>query len=49
MFEVKWLSLLEMVKATRVQFLDEAVCILHIPITLGKGMNPTILPPAIAK
>ena len=34
---------------TRVQNLDETVCILLSTDTLGKGMNPTILPPARGK
>ena len=32
--------------ATLVQILDETDCISH---TLGKGMNPIILPPAMGK
>ena len=35
--------------ATRVQILDEADCISHCSNTLGKGMNPIILPPAMGK
>ena len=35
--------------ATRVQYLDEAVCISDSTNTLGKGMNPTTLPPAMGK
>ena len=35
--------------ATRVQILDETDCISHSPHTLGKGMNPIILPPAMDK
>ena len=35
--------------ATRVQDLDEAVCISHSTNTLGKGMNPAILPQAMVK
>ena len=35
--------------ATRVQNLDEADCISHNTNTLGKGMNPIILPPAMDK
>ena len=31
--------------ATRVQILDETDCISHSTNTLGKGMNPIILPP----
>ena len=34
---------------TQVQILDEAVCILHSANTIGKGMNPTILPPVMGK
>ena len=34
---------------TRVQILDEADCISHSTNTLGKGMNPIILPPAMGK
>ena len=46
---VKWLSLQEMDTATRVQILDETDCISHSTNTLGKGMNPIILPPAMGK
>ena len=46
---VKWLSTGEMDTATRVQILDETDCISHSTNTLGKGMNPTILPPAMGK
>ena len=35
--------------ATRVQILDETGCISHSTNTLGKGMNPIILPPAMGK
>ena len=34
---------------TRVQILDEIDCISHSTNTLGKGMNPIILPPAMGK
>ena len=34
---------------TQVQILDETDCISHCTNTLGKGMNPTILPPAMGK
>ena len=34
---------------TEVQILDEADCISHSTNTLGKGMNPIILPPAMSK
>ena len=36
-------------QATRVQILDESDCISHSTNTLGKGMNPIILPPAMGK
>ena len=35
--------------ANWVQNLEEAVCISHCANTLEKGMNPTILPPAMGK
>ena len=35
--------------ATQVQILDETDCISHSTNTLGKGMNPIILPPAMGK
>ena len=35
--------------ATRVQIQDEADYISHSTYTLGKGMNPIILPPAMGK
>ena len=35
--------------ATRVQILDLTVGISHRTNTLGKGMNPIILPPAMGK
>ena len=35
--------------AMRVQILDETDCISHRTNTLEKGMNPIILPPAMAK
>ena len=34
---------------TRVQILDETDCISHCTNTLGKGMNPIILPSAMGK
>ena len=34
---------------TRVQILYETVCISHCTNTLGKGMNPIILPPSMGK
>ena len=37
---------LEMDTATQVQTLNKTVCISHSAYTVGKGMNPTILPPA---
>ena len=35
--------------ATQVQILDETDCISHSTNTLGKCMNPIILPPAMGK
>ena len=46
---VYWLSSQEMDTATRVQIMDETDCISDSTNTLGKGMNPIILPPAIGK
>ena len=46
---VNWLSSLDMDTATRVQILDESDCISHSTNTLGKGMNPIILPLAMGK
>ena len=34
---------------SRVQILNEAVCISHRGNTLGKGMHPTILSPDMSK
>ena len=42
-------SIKEMNTVTRVQILDETDCISHSTNTLGKGMNPIILPPAMGK
>ena len=39
----------EMDTVTRVQILDETDCISHSTNTLGKDMNPIILPPAMGK
>ena len=39
----------EMNLATRVQILNEAICILHRTNALEKGTNPTILPSAMGK
>ena len=39
----------EMDTVARVQILDETCCISHSTNTLGKGMNPIILPPAMGK
>ena len=36
-------------RRTRVQILDETDCISHSTNTLGKGMNPIILPQAMGK
>ena len=44
-----WLSLQDMDTASRVQILDETDCISHSTNTLGEGMNPIILPPAMGK
>ena len=44
---VYWLSSQDMDTATRVQILDLTDCISHSTNTLGKGMNPIILPPAM--
>ena len=46
---IKWLSSWEMDTVTRVQILDEIDYISHSTNTLGKGMNPIILPPAMGK
>ena len=45
----KWLSSYEMDTVTRVQILDETDCISHSTNTLGKSMNPIILPPAMGR
>ena len=34
---------------TKVKILDKTDCISHSTCTLGKGMNPIILPPAMGK
>ena len=39
----------ELDTATRVQIMDETDFISHSTNTLGKGMNPIILPPAMGK
>ena len=41
--------LYEMDILTQVQILDETVCNSHGPNTLGKQMNPIILPPVKGK
>ena len=46
---VQSLSSQEMDTATRVQILDLTDCISHSTNTLGKGMNPIILPPTMGK
>ena len=46
---VYWLSSQDMDTVTRVQILDKTDCISHSTNTLGKGMNPIILPPAMGK
>ena len=45
---VIWLSSLEMHTVTRVQILDKAVRISHSANTLEKGMNPSLLLPAMS-
>ena len=40
---------LEFDTTIRVQILDETDCISHSTNTLGKGMNPIILSPAMGK
>ena len=40
---------MEMDTATRVQILDLTDCISHSTNTLGEGINPIILPPAMGK
>ena len=42
-------GVMEMDTVTRVQILDETDCISHSTYTLGKGIGPIILPPAIGK
>ena len=39
----------EMDSVIRVKILDETTCISHSTNSLGKGMNPIILPPAMGK
>ena len=46
---VKWLSSKEMDRTTGVQILKKADCISRSTNTLGNGMNPIILPPAMGK
>ena len=46
---VKWLSSQDMDTVIGVQFLDKTGCISHSTNSLGKGMNPIILPPAMGK
>ena len=46
---VYWLLSQDMDTATRVQILDLTDCISHSTNTLGKGMSPIILPPAMGK
>ena len=43
------MMIMKMDTATRVQILDETDCISHSTNTLGKGMNPIILLPAMGK
>ena len=44
-----WLSSMKMDTATQVHILDETDCISHSTNTIGKGMNPIILPPTMGK
>ena len=46
---VYWLSSQEMDTATRVQILAQTDFISHCINTLGKGMNPIILPPVVGQ
>ena len=46
---VSWLSSEEMDTATWVQIPDETDNISRSTNTLGKGMNPIVLPPAMGK
>ena len=48
-FLVQWLPFWEMDTVTRVQVLDQAVCISHSTKILGKSIHPSILLPAIGK
>ena len=49
MFPIKVLTSQDVDTTTRVQILDEPDYILHSSNTLGKGMNPNILLPAMGK
>ena len=49
MLMMEWLLSYEMDLAIWVQILNEAVCISNNSNIFGKGMNPTILPPAMSK
>ena len=46
---VWWLPLWSMESVLQVQILDEIVCIYHDADNLRKGMNPTIIRPAMGK
>ena len=46
---VKRLPMLEMDTVTRVQILDEIVCISLCTYILGEGIDSIILPPAMGK
>ena len=46
---MQWLSSQDVDTTTRVQNLDGPDYISHSTNTLGKGMNPIILPPAMGK
>ena len=47
--ELLFHSVMVIETVTQVQTLDGVDCILHNCNDLGKGMNPIILPPAMAK
>ena len=48
-FKKRWTVTVIPMTATRVQILDEAVYISHSTNTRRKGMNPSILSPAMGK
>ena len=44
-----WMLIDQRKEMTQVQILDETDCISQSTNTLGKGMNPIIIPPAMGK